>query len=207
MAKQVRETAAGKSISAWIVLNKKGKHVATVNAYYPNGGGCSVDVWNLGNEAANNCWHAAIKSGKLSIHGVAKALADCTKKRDWVSEDERQQWAAFDLFGMQQSSGSTLESALMGLIIDGKYLFDHCGKDDQTDRMLTKYKSDMAALHGQWLHDKDEQVKGADNKWREKAYGIGANFTNYNGGRAGSLFYYGGLERLQRMGYSVIQAI
>lgn len=104
MAKQVRETAAGKSVSAWVVLNRKGQHVATVNAHYGNNS-VSVDVWNLGQNAVNNSWDAAIKCGKLSAAGVAKALADCTKKRDWISEDEHEQWAAFDVFGMQQSSG------------------------------------------------------------------------------------------------------
>lgn len=34
MATQVRETAAGKSVSAYVVLNKKGEHVATVNLHY-----------------------------------------------------------------------------------------------------------------------------------------------------------------------------
>jgi hypothetical protein len=44
--KQVRETAAGKSISAYVILNKKREHVATVQACYTDGGVCYVDVWN-----------------------------------------------------------------------------------------------------------------------------------------------------------------
>lgn len=34
--KYVRETAAGKSVAAWVILNKKGKCVATIQAHYGN---------------------------------------------------------------------------------------------------------------------------------------------------------------------------
>lgn len=42
--RQVRETAAGKAISARVILNPKGEHVATVQAYH--GDACTVDVWH-----------------------------------------------------------------------------------------------------------------------------------------------------------------
>lgn len=44
--KQVRETAAGKSISAYVVLNASGAYVATVQAHYSDGGTCTVNVWD-----------------------------------------------------------------------------------------------------------------------------------------------------------------
>jgi hypothetical protein len=206
--KQVRETAAGKSVSAFVVLNKKGEHVATVNAYFPNGGGCTVDVWNLGQSANNNAWAAAIKSGKLSKAGVEKALAEATKNRDWVSEDERAQWAAFDLFGLQQSRGNDIEGALAGLVIDGQYLFDHCGKDEQTAKLLAKYQAARGELVAQWVHDSEGQVRDLQKIWDEKAKRIGASFANYQTGKGyTSLFMAGGLRRLQDLGYTVIQAI
>lgn len=43
--KQVRETKAGKSISAWVVV-KNGKCIATVHAHYGNSGRVQVDVWH-----------------------------------------------------------------------------------------------------------------------------------------------------------------
>lgn len=43
--KQVRETNAGKSISAWVIL-KNGVHVATIQAFYGDSGQVSVDVWH-----------------------------------------------------------------------------------------------------------------------------------------------------------------
>lgn len=44
--KYVRDTAAGKSISAYVILNKKGQQVATIHAHYSNGGQCLVNVWD-----------------------------------------------------------------------------------------------------------------------------------------------------------------
>lgn len=42
--KQVRETQAGKAISAYVVL-KDGKICATIHAHYSKGGVVTVDVW------------------------------------------------------------------------------------------------------------------------------------------------------------------
>jgi hypothetical protein len=50
MSKFVSETAAGKSVSAYVILNPKGKHVATVKAHFSNGGVCLVNVHDFGGE-------------------------------------------------------------------------------------------------------------------------------------------------------------
>lgn len=42
--KYVTDTKAGKSLSAYIVLNKKGEHIATVRAHYSDSGVCLVNV-------------------------------------------------------------------------------------------------------------------------------------------------------------------
>lgn len=60
--KQVRETKAGLSISAYVVL-KKGKPVATVNAHFSNAGTCTVDVWAIGHE---------LQQGKAGGYGYDK---------------------------------------------------------------------------------------------------------------------------------------
>ncbi len=44
MTKYVSDTSAAKSLSAYIILNRKGEHVATVKAYFGNGGSCLVNV-------------------------------------------------------------------------------------------------------------------------------------------------------------------
>lgn len=64
--KQVRETAAGKSISAWIILNKDGQHIATVQAHYSNGGVVTVDVWDKS---------TLIHQGKAGGYGYDKFTA------------------------------------------------------------------------------------------------------------------------------------
>lgn len=49
MTKYVRETKHGKSIRAVVILNKKGDHVATVQASFsdnPAGSVCLVNVWH-----------------------------------------------------------------------------------------------------------------------------------------------------------------
>ena len=53
MRKQARETKAGKSISAWVILNPEGREVATVQAYYSDSGGVTVDVfqWSRSDKA------------------------------------------------------------------------------------------------------------------------------------------------------------
>lgn len=48
--KYVRETKAGKSIRAMVILNKKGEHVATLQASFsdnPAGSVCLVNVWHM----------------------------------------------------------------------------------------------------------------------------------------------------------------
>lgn len=42
--KQVRETAAAKTLSVYVVL-KKGEIVATIQSHHSNSGVCTVDVW------------------------------------------------------------------------------------------------------------------------------------------------------------------
>jgi hypothetical protein len=46
MAKYVTDTAAGKSVSAYIVLNKQHKQVATVRAHFGNSGNCFVNIFD-----------------------------------------------------------------------------------------------------------------------------------------------------------------
>lgn len=64
--KQVRETAAGKSISAWVVM-KGENQVAQVQAHYSNSGVVSVDCW------ATPEWE--IQQGKASGYGYDKLSA------------------------------------------------------------------------------------------------------------------------------------
>lgn len=79
--KQVRETAAGKAISAYIVLRADGTHVATVQAFH--GGSCQVDVWNFGpdnptaakRDAARDFGPQQYRAGGYGYDKFAAALA------------------------------------------------------------------------------------------------------------------------------------
>ena len=64
--KQVRETAAGKSISAYVILNAKGDQVATVQAHFGGGGTCSVDCWTTGDK------YPPLQQGRASGYGYDK---------------------------------------------------------------------------------------------------------------------------------------
>lgn len=203
MTTQVRETAAGQSISAYVVLNKKGEHVATVNAHYSNGGRVSVDVWNLG-QAADRCMSVFMKTAAATAEKVvAGAIVESKAKRDWAKENEHSRFAAYDLFGFQQSSASghgydKFAAALRGIWIDGHQLADHCGQSPATEKLLKRYTANM---RGDYLKRSTQKY------WDEKARNIGAHFTNYRDDVFTSLYLETGLKRLETIGYQVIQAI
>jgi len=50
MVKFVRESAAGKAISAWAITNGRGECVAKVQAHFAPSGGVSVDVFDSGRD-------------------------------------------------------------------------------------------------------------------------------------------------------------
>ena len=206
MANQVRETKAGAAISAYVVLNKKGEHAATVNAHYGSGGRVSVDVWNIG-KAVIRSFETARKIGRVSDKALA-ALAE--KAPDYYkSQVEREDWAARDMFGLQQSSAGgygydKFAAALAGLIIDGHTMANHCGQVPEDEKK-------RAALMRAYVKAFDSGQSGSDKQWREKAARIGCHFTNWGacgiGERWGSLYFAHGLGRLECFGYRVIQAI
>ena len=206
MANQVRETKAGRAISAYIVLDKKGAHVATINAHYGAGGRVSVDVWNIGG-AAIRSFETARKTGRVSEKALA-ALAE--KAPDYYEEQtEREEWAARDMFGLQQSSAGgygydKFAAALAGLIIDGHTIANHCGQVPEDEKK-------RAGLMRSYIKSVESGAPAAGKEWREKAARIGCHFTNWttcgNFERWSSLYFEHGLSRLECFGYRVIQAI
>lgn len=70
--KQVRETKAGKSVSAWVVL-KRHRHIATIQAHYSDGGTVIVNVFNHGkNRSAEKL---PFQSGHAGGYGYDKFTA------------------------------------------------------------------------------------------------------------------------------------
>ena len=206
MANQVRETKAGRAISAYIVLDKKGAHVATINAHYSDGGRVTLDVWNIGN-AVMRSFETALKIGRVSD----KALAAMAEKAPDYYKDQasREDWAARDMFGLQQSSAGgygydKFAAALAGLIIDGHTMANHCGQVPEDEKK-------RAALMRAYIQAVESGAPAGAKEWRDKAARIGCHFTNWTKcgdfERWSSLYFESGLSRLECFGYRVIQAI
>lgn len=213
MAIQARETSAGKSISAWVILNKKGVHVATVNAHYGNGGRVSVDVWNIGTAAVGNSFAIARANGRISDADLAKRIG---KAPDYYkTEESRVDWAAYDAMGMQQSAAGgygydKFAAALSGLIIDGHTMADHCGQVPEAEKARAALMRQYCKFHDYSGERARAAEKGWDRAyWDNRAARIGTSFANYSSekGRFDSLHFTSGLERLRALGYKVIQAI
>lgn len=218
MAVQVRETKAGKSISAYVVLNKKGEHVATVNMHFSDGGRVTADVWNIGDKAVQACRIAAIKCGALKPETFVKAVEASKVKRDWGNRQDHESHATYDLFGMQQGAAGgygydKATAALSGIWIDGHQLADHSRMSPATERLMSQYKRECEGfkvttpIEGQGVSVSYALPAGFHKEWNLKAAKIGAYFTNFNGGRYTSIYLDSGLARLEKLGYRVIQAI
>lgn len=134
---QVRDTKAGQSISAYIVLDRRNQQVATVHVYH--GSTTRVDVFADGDSALNrNC----------DAMGVTRP-AD-TPREPWVPGRPDPDWyAAIQQQGRASGGGYDMETAAMaGLYIDGRRLFDHCGHDASLDRLYKRYRREMTKTGG-----------------------------------------------------------
>lgn len=143
MVTQVRETAAAQKISAYVVLTKGGKEVATVHAHFA--GTVRVDVWTSGDRA-------------LKRNAKARGLADMM--------DAMQQ------SGSAGGSGyNKFTAALAGLYIDGHCMFDHCGKDKRSERLMKQYLDAMSTARG-------PSISKVQEHYDAKAAKLGASFAN-----------------------------
>ncbi len=149
--KYVRETAAGKSISAIVIL-RGARHVATIQAHYANSGGVRVDVWQTDQRALERCAAAHARA-----FGPG-ALAD-----DFMHQQGHASGYGYDKYA----------AALSGLWIDGIQMADHCGRDRKTDRLLARYHRDVAATSGGPCCQKIAKA------YEAKAAKIGAHFANW----------------------------
>lgn len=211
MSKQVRETTAGRSISAYVVLNRKGEHVATVQSHYSDGGTVTVDVWSHGDATNARNWKTARANGRVSDKDAAALI---TSAPDYYTTPEsREDWAAFKRFNLQHGRAGgygydKFAAAIAGLIIDGHTLANHCGQvpEDESKRaaLFRAYRRAVAASNGGLSTE-------ARKNWQDKADRLGCNFNNWQekDGQAGwtNLYFLDGLSRLERLGYRVIQAI
>ena len=125
--KQVRETKAGKSVAAWVVLRADGTHVATVQAHYSDAGAAQVDVWNF--DATNP---TRVRMDAAKAYGPQQGRAGG--------------------YGYDK-----LVAALSGMEIDGHRLTDHCGESlplpEGMDHFPEGYKAPAGYSLANWTSE------------------------------------------------------
>ncbi len=199
MGNYVSETAAGKSVSAY-VIRKGRRDVATVTAHFGNGGRCLVNVRQSGEAAAKSLKAAGDKA-----------------KGDFYFQHASASGYGYDKF----------TSALSGLIIDGIPLSDHCGRSCKPPRGLKYFPADWKAPRGYSLANYGEFDASTGERrdsfyWTEVAtaeLGEGTDFATIKArgkemraaadviGGYSSCYRREGLKYLEAVGYTVIQAL
>ncbi len=203
MPRYVRETAAGKSISAWVIF-KAGKEVATVQAHYGSGGAVTVNIFQRDSAA------------KRSEAASGRSEAASGRK------DLRFQAATTGGYGYDK-----LTAALSGLWIDGHQLTNHCEDSMNPPRGMKYFPADYKprkgyrlANYGQFDRATGERIESY--RWRELAtaeLGETAEWETIKArtrelenaadtvGGYSSCYRVEGFNYLQAIGYTVIQAI
>lgn len=209
MKYDIRDTAAAKSVSAWVIL-KRGKEVATVRAHYGNGGSVTVNVWQRSD--------AAERSAKATERYGHPLEATDKYNSPGSYQADRAGGYGYDKF----------TAALGGMWIDGHRMSDHSSRDGapKPPKGLTYFPADYKCPKGYSLAnygEYDEQGKRRDSySWSEAAtaeLGEGAAFAdvqrrvkqlresaNLTGGYS-NCYKADGLKFLQAIGYTVIQAL
>lgn len=196
MTKQVRETAAGKSVSAYVILNRKGEHVATVQAHFSDGGTCTVDVWNHGDGPAKR---SAEAMGYV-FGPDDRVVGNETKGKPAHAGDY-----AYKVAGLQQGRAGgygydKFTAALSGLIIDGHAMSDHCGGRKSPPKGRTTWPRDAKAPRGYSFNNFQTFTYGKDGE--RVALGPDSPAYGYS-----SCYRLEGFKYLEAFGYRVIQAI
>lgn len=183
MVQYVRETAAGRSISAWVIL-KGSREVATVQSHYSNGGRVLVNVWQE-SEAAERSAKAATRDGvKL--------------KPEEYREPMRFQSASAGGGGYDKFT-----AALSGMYIDGHRMSDHASHRGapRPPKGRKTFPADYKAPAGYSLANYVDGSKRYPDGDRVHS-GIPEMEAGYM-----SCFRKEGLKFLEARGYRVIQAI
>jgi hypothetical protein len=211
----------GKSVSdrcnatAYVILNRKGEHVANVQFLFGSGGGVQCDVINFGN-ASGRCLVSALKANRVSMKHVEKLESEA---KYCSTPEDRRDYAARELFHDQtgRAGGYGYDkkaAALSGLMIDGHTMADHCGNVPEAEAQRARLFREYCKAH---------DIRGGNTDpeyWRKRAAKIGCRFANWQEGgdtrwgsppprigRYTSLHFDSGLDRLQALGYRVINAI
>lgn len=203
----VRDTAAAKSVSAYVIL-KGARRIATVRAHFSNNGRVIVNVWQEP-EAAKRSARAAEKAGEP------------LKPAGEYSEPGEYQAAKAGGYGYDKFA-----AALAGMWIDGHRMGDHSSTRDAPPmpKGHTRYPSDFKAPKGyhlsNWQPGSDAhtaaaaalvaELEKAGNAWdSEPVQSAKARLIELEREAGGYLNCYrsAGLRFLEETGYTVIQAL
>lgn len=156
MTKYVRETKHGKSIRALVILNKKGEHVATVQASFsdnPAGSVCLLNVWNHG-DAQERCERTKCKG--ISFAGGPAEFRKIAHD-NFAFQSARAGGYGYDKFA----------SALSGLMIDGIPMTDHCGGRAKYPKGLDYFPRDYRPAPGYRVANYKKEKDGYSDCYRE----------------------------------------
>lgn len=189
MTKQVRETAAGKSISAYVILNPKGEHVATVQAHFSDGGTVTVDAWSMG--------------GDKSAEKIARAMGyEIDAEGRLASGKHKGEWP-YKVANLQQGRAGgggydKFTAALSGMVIDGHRMSNHCEGGKKPPKGRKAWPSDAKPPKGYSFSN-----------YRTHGYNAAGERVELAAEEQGyaSCYRREGFEYLRALGYTVIQAI
>lgn len=131
--KYVSECAAAKQLSAYVILNPKGEHVATFRAFH--GSTVVVNVFNVTTAAQLRCAKAA---------GLMKSDPGSQAARERIAHDN---------FSFQRGTAGgggydKVTAALSDMIIDGHKMTDHCGARLPLPKGATVFPRDFKVPKG-----------------------------------------------------------
>lgn len=188
----INDSAPARRLSVSVILDKRGRHVATVRVLFPvDGAGrvrAEIQHTTEGLELcakAPHCW---------------KMIEEHTRKHDKPGMTYRDH--ARELFGWQRGNASGYgydkrAAALSGLIVAGHTLADHCGGVPEDEKKRARLMAEHQREPGKYDYA----------GWSQRAEKIGAHFANWKQSRANNLHFEAGLRRLERFGFTVVEAL
>lgn len=197
--KYVSETKAGKSVSAYVILNKKGEQVAIVRAHFSDGGTCIVNVWDNASPEMQfgkaggygyDKFTAAlsgmtIDGHELSDHSSRQDAPKPPKGRRTFPADykPRKGFSLANYTSVSKATGNRMHSYTFRNMAETKLGFDEANRRELTDEQWQQIGDLADKLEKQW-RESDDCESGFESCFRES-----------------------GLDYLKALGYRVIQAI
>lgn len=199
VTKYVADTKAGKSISAYVILNKKGDQVAIVRAHFSDGGTCTVNVFDNASDGIQHATASGYGYDKFG-HALSGLSIDGHKMSDHCSRDgapkppkgrvsfpadynPRKGYKLANYGSFSRATGNAVHNYTFRDRAEKESGFSDIPRTAWTDDQWAQVSELAEKLEKEW-RDSDDCEKGYSDCYRES-----------------------GLEYLKALGYRVIQAI